>query len=275
MTERRIHPWFRNAFFIGSFLSLMAGIQLFVLSERTDVYFAWTIQSALTAATLGGFYLGSMTFGYISARESNWVNVRGPALGLFIFVLVSLAATILHLDKFHLGSENLLTRSAAWIWLAIYIFLPVGLGISYFFQVRLSNSVPEETLTSPPPVWYQGLLAVHGVAGVLLAIGLFFAPLSISPLWLWVLTPLTARALSAWFLSFGVLDLFSAMEKDWRRLRVTSIGYVVSGTFGIIALLRYSGQADLSGLAGAGYIAYLLLLLGFGLYGWKEDHYHG
>lgn len=78
MQVKQIHPWFRNSFHLGSFLSLVAGIQLFIFSEQTDIYFAWTIQSSLTAATLGGFYFGTMTFGFLSARETNWARVRGP-----------------------------------------------------------------------------------------------------------------------------------------------------------------------------------------------------
>lgn len=269
MREKQIHPWFRNAFHTGSFLSLMAGIQLFVLSERTDVYFAWTIQSALTAATLGGFYFGSMTFGYLSARESTWANVRGPAIGLFVFLIATLAATFLHLDKFHLASENFLTLSVTWVWLAIYIFLPLVLGISFILQSRMRNEPAEGRLTATPPVWYRMALAVHGVVGVGTDLGLFLLPKAIIPIWLWELTPLTARALSAWLLSFGALDLLSAMEKDWSRLRVTSIGYIVTAFFGLLALLRYADQADLSGFVGVGYPAYLLVMLGMGVYGWR------
>lgn len=267
MQGKVIHPWFRNSFRLGSFLSLMAGIQLFVLSELTDIYFAWTIQSALTAATLGGFYFGSMTFGYLSARESTWSNVRGPAIGLFLFLVGTLAATFLHLDKFHLASENIITRSAAWIWLAIYILLPLALAASFFLQSRQPGTDSERTSTLP--IWLRSLLSLHGVIGVLLSIILFFSPEFLIPIWAWELTPLTARALSAWFISFGVLDLLSIWENDWRRLRVTSISYVVTAIFGLLALLRYFSQVDLWSPLGVGYVLYLLIMLGMGLYGWR------
>ena len=267
MQEKQIHPWFCNAFHAGSFLSLIAGIQLFVLSERTDIYFAWTIQSALTAATLGGFYFGSMTFGYLSARESTWANVRGPAVGLFLFLVGTLAATFLHLDKFHLASESLITRSVTWIWLAIYILLPLTLAASFTLQMRLPGSDPARTSTLP--LWFRLLLSVHGVISVLLSFVFFFSPGSLIRYWAWELTPLTARALAAWFISFGVLDLLSVWENDWRRLKVTSISYIVTAVSGLLALIRYAAQADLSGPAGIGYVVYLLIMLGVGLYGWR------
>ena len=76
---KHTHPAFRIIFHLGSLLSLLAGIQLFLLSDKTDLYFSWTIQSTLTAATIGAFYFGTMTFSFFAARESVWANVCGPA----------------------------------------------------------------------------------------------------------------------------------------------------------------------------------------------------
>lgn len=103
----------------------------------------------------------------------------------------------------------------------------------------------------------------------MIALGLFFAPQALIPFWPWALTPLTARALSAWFLSFGALNLQSMRENDWSRVRVMSISYIVSGLFALVALLRYASQADLSGIGGVAYLIHLLVLLGMGVYGWR------
>jgi hypothetical protein len=78
---KHTHPAFRITFCLGSLLSLLAGIQLFLLSDKTDLYFSWTIQSTLTAATFGAFYFGTLTFGFFAARRSVWAIVRGPAYG--------------------------------------------------------------------------------------------------------------------------------------------------------------------------------------------------
>jgi hypothetical protein len=40
----------------ASILVSLAGVQLFILTENTDRYFAWTIDPPLTAAALGGAY---------------------------------------------------------------------------------------------------------------------------------------------------------------------------------------------------------------------------
>ncbi len=173
MQIKKIHPWFRNVFLLGFILSLIAGIQLFFLSEQTETYFAWTIQSPLTAATLGGFYFGSMTFGLLSAREVVWARVRGPAIGLLVFTSVSLAATLLHLGKFHLGSQNWFTLNATRAWLAIYIFLPPWLALTMILQRRAPGKDPEQA--SNLTVWFRYLLALHGLAGLIIAFVLFFA----------------------------------------------------------------------------------------------------
>lgn len=264
-----IHPWFRNAFLSGFLLSLMAAIQLFVLGEHTESYFAWTIQSALTASTLGGFYFGSMTFGYLSARETVWANVRGPAVGLFFFVTVSMAATLLHLDKFHFASASLLPRLAAWIWLAIYLLIPAGLAASFFMQTKVRGADPQPSASLP--TGYRLLLLVHSAAGILSALALFFTPQFILPFWPWTLTPLTARALSAWLFSFGILNAVSLREDDWPRLRIMSTAYVVSAAFALLALLRYHREADLTSIGGAFYLLYLGIMLASGAYGWHRS----
>lgn len=267
MQVKQIHPWFRNSFHLGSLLSLVAGIQLFIFSEQTDIYFAWTIQSSLTAATLGGFYFGTMIFGYLSAREANWARVRGPAVGLLVFMFVTLAATLLHLDKFHLASQNWLTRNATWSWLAIYILFPIELVAAVRLQQRLPGADPERVASLP--AWFRVVLTVHGAVGIVIALVLFFTPQALIPFWPWALTPLTARALSAWFLSFGALSLQSVRENDWSRVQVMSSSYVVSGLFALAALMRYASQADLLSIGGVGYLIHLLVLLGMGVYGWR------
>ncbi|MBA3629040.1 MAG: hypothetical protein H0W55_05095 [Actinobacteria bacterium] len=43
----------RKLLWIAGFLVFLAGMQLFVFTERTEIWFAWTIDVPLTAAFLG------------------------------------------------------------------------------------------------------------------------------------------------------------------------------------------------------------------------------
>lgn len=53
---RSLTPSMRWLLLIGSLLAFIAGLQLFVLSEQTSHFFAWTIDVPLTAAFLGAIY---------------------------------------------------------------------------------------------------------------------------------------------------------------------------------------------------------------------------
>ena len=56
--------------YIASFLVLSVGLSLYLLSQKTDTYFSWTINPPLTAAFLGAGYLASFLTELLAARES-------------------------------------------------------------------------------------------------------------------------------------------------------------------------------------------------------------
>ena len=53
---------------LASGLVFVVGIQLFLLSEQTERYFAWTINPPMTAAFLGGAYWSSFLLELMAAR---------------------------------------------------------------------------------------------------------------------------------------------------------------------------------------------------------------
>lgn len=265
---KQAHKGLQINFYIGFFLSLLGGIQLFLFSEHTETYFAWTIQSTLTAATFGAFYFGTMPYAFLGSRETIWANVRAPALGLFTFLLFTLFATLLHLDKFHLISENIFARGAAWLWIFVYFLNPLLYVVMLFLQSRLPGSDPERT--SPLPAWLRIFFWIHGAIGMLMGLLLFFTPQLIISIWPWTLTPLTARALSAWILAFSIVDLQSIRENDWKRLKIMTTGYIAFGILPIIAMLRYANEINWSSMVAFGYLAYLLTMLVVGVYGYLQ-----
>jgi len=56
-------------------LVFIVGISLFLLSEQTDQYFAWTVKPPLMAAFLGGGYWASVCLEMLAACERVWVLV--------------------------------------------------------------------------------------------------------------------------------------------------------------------------------------------------------
>ncbi len=265
---KRIHPLLRIIFLLGGFLSLTAGIQLFVLAEHTEIYFAWTIQSPLTAATLGGFFFGTMAFGFLAVREKVWANVRGAVLGLFVLLFLTMVATFLHLDKFHLGSQHPFTILSTWLWLCVYTFLPFVVLAALILQGRIQGSDPEPVSTLP--VWVRVLVFLHGISGFVIAMLLFLFPQTIISAWPWSLTPLTSRALAAWLMAFSIVDLQMFRDNDWSRTKIVSFEYMVAVLFAMIALARYSNEVNWHSAGVVGYLFYLIVMLGIGVTGYLK-----
>jgi hypothetical protein len=119
-----LSPGMRSLLLAASVLVFLAGFQLFVLTEHTDSYFAWTIQPPLTAAFLGASYFASFLLEFLASRETDWDKGRIAVPAVFVFTTLTLIATLLHADRFHFNSPELVARFAAWFWLAIYAVVP-------------------------------------------------------------------------------------------------------------------------------------------------------
>ena len=94
--ERRLTPGMRRMLMAAGVLVALAGIQLFVFSERTDRFFAWTIEPPLTASFLGASYWASVLFQFGAARERLWANARIAVPTVFVFTTVTLIVTLVH-----------------------------------------------------------------------------------------------------------------------------------------------------------------------------------
>src|ERR1700716_3149135 len=101
-----------------SALLLGVSLSLLVLTEQTDRFFAWTISPPLTAAFLGAGYAGSRVFQLLAAWRQLWVHARHAQLGALIFTSLTLLATLIHLDRFHLESF------IGVFWVSIYAIAP-------------------------------------------------------------------------------------------------------------------------------------------------------
>ena len=65
-------PGMRVLLYVAAVLVLLAGFQLFVFTDRTATYFAWTVRNPLAAAFLGGAYWASVSFEALAARQRIW-----------------------------------------------------------------------------------------------------------------------------------------------------------------------------------------------------------
>jgi hypothetical protein len=259
----------RRMLLAASGLVFIVGIQLFILTEQTDRFFAWTIQPPLTAAFLGAAYWASFAMEFFAARQRTWAYARIAVPAVLIFTGLTLIVTLLHLDRFHFNDPNLLTRGAAWAWLVVYAIVPPLMGVLLVMQLRAPGGDPPRGV--PLPGWVRAMLTVHALIMIPLGVGLLLAPQAISGLWPWMLTPLTGRAIGAWSLALGVAAAHARWENDWARVQVATISYTVFGVFELIALARYPGALDWSTPQAWIYVLFLLSALVVGAYGWRRS----
>jgi hypothetical protein len=253
---------------IASGLVFVAGIQLFVFSEQTDTFFAWTIDPPLTAASLGAAYWASCALEFFASTKRTWAHARIAVPAVLIFTGLTLVVTLLHLDRFHLNHPDLITRGAAWAWLLVYAVVPPLMSVLLLLQLRAPGGDPPRRDLLPG--WMRGMLFFYALVLLLLGMALLLIPQQVIGLWPWSLTPLTGRAIGAWALALGVAAAEAIWENDWERVQVAAISFAVFGAFELVALARYPGDVDWGRPRAWIYTLFIASTLVVGVYGWRR-----
>jgi hypothetical protein len=254
-------------FGVASVLVVVATVQLFLLPTRTERFFAWKIDQPLTAVVDGAFYFAAVFLLVPVARASRWRQVRPVAWGVLVISSGKLAATLLHLDPFHLDHGETMARVAAWGWLVVYALVPVALVVLIAAQARVPGSDPPPVAPAPPQFrWFGGV-----VAGALVAVGLalIVIPGTATDRWPWPLTDLTAQDLGAWFAGIGVVGGLAVLEGDVASMRPVWVGSLTLAILQGVALVRYPGAVTWGGAAAWLYAALFASVGAAGVWGWR------
>jgi hypothetical protein len=256
----------RRMLFVASGLVFTVGIQLFLLTDHTDRYFAWTINPPLTAASLGAAYWASFVLELLAAREREWSRARIAVPAVLLFTTLTLATTILHLDRFHLHAPNKSsTIVATWAWILVYAAVPPVMFILLIRQMREPGAVLQRR--APLAAWIRALFATQAIVMLALGIALFTAPGTVASAWPWGLTPLTGRAIGAWLLGLGVAAAQSSWENDAFRIRAATASCSVLSCLELVALARYRHTIAWGAPRAWIYLAFLVSLLVAGVCG--------
>lgn len=233
---------------LGAFavLTALATIALYVLAENTTETFAWTIEPPLTAAFIGAGYAAGFVLVVLSFRDPVWAHSRVAVLTIFVFVVLTLIATLLHLERMHFdddfGALDALAKGAAWFWLTVYVVIPVAMAVLLVRQERAPGEDPPPR--HPVPVVLRIALAAE--SAVLLTVGvlIYADPATAEWVWPWEMPPFTARIVAAWLLAFGLATALAAVVGDLRRLRTAAIAYTVFGLLVLLAVARFPDTLD-------------------------------
>jgi hypothetical protein len=238
-------------------LLFIAGIQLFLLAEQTEAYFAWTFAAPLSAAFMGAGYWAAMFHAYMGARARAWAYVRTSLPAALTATGLLSITTFIHLDKFHLESPLLITRFVTWVWIAVYIFVPPILAIAWITQNRLPGAQGKGQ--NPLPPWMRGGFVLLAAFALLSGIGLFVAPERMAALWPWAVTPLAARAVSSWLSAFGVACATLTFENDVKLGAGTCSSLFAFCLLELIVAARYAAAIDWGKPLSIVYLLFLLL----------------
>ena len=249
---------FSRLFFTFGVIPLLfiAGVQLFILSEQTDLYFAWTIPLPFTAAFMGAGYWAALANAFIIVRNPGWDRTRVSIPAGLTATTLLLIATLLHLSQFHLDSPNFLTRFVTWVWIAIYVVTPPI--FLYFFVTQLRRSENDKGKFAPIPSWMRGGLSFLAAFGLIIGIGLFVFPGKVLFMWAWPLKPLASRAVGAWMTTFGVASASLAIENDRESGAGTMASLLAFCILQVVVIFRYSSSMDFNNPLAWGYVLFLL-----------------
>ena len=252
-------------------LTALATVALFILSRTTEETFAWTIQPPLTAAFLGAGYAAGCVLVVLSLRARYWAHVRVPVLTIFVFVVLTLVATLVHINRLHFdddfGGLDVLAKAAAWFWLAVYVVVPLAMLLLIVVQERAPGDDPPAQ--HPVPEVLRVALAVESAALLVVGALLFIEPTTTTSVWPWDLTPFTARIVAAWLLAFGLATALAAVAGDLERLRTAAIAYTVFGVLVLVSVLRFPGTMAWDDPVSWAFVGLAAAVVLTGAAGWK------
>ena len=113
-----IATWFRVWLGMEIFFALAAILSIARAPADTASNFAWPIQPVVMAAVFGAFYLAVAPTFVVAVRARRWEMVRVLVLPAAVFTTALLVATIVHWDKFSVGTAPFA------LWLASYLLPP-------------------------------------------------------------------------------------------------------------------------------------------------------
>jgi hypothetical protein len=256
----------RGILIAASILVLGVGFPLFLFPQYTDVDFAWTINPPIMAAALGASYLASSILEVLAARARIWVNTRVAVPAVLIFTVLTLAITLVHIDRFHLFASSPSARFVAWVWLAVYMIVPMIMSVAWFRQTRIRG--PDLARAAPISLESRALWFAAGAILMLGGVCLLVAPAGAAAFWPWSLTPLTGRAVGAWLVGLGVLSAHAGFENDLARLCPIFPAMTLFAILHGIVLIRFHDELDWTRPSAWLYALTLTGLLGVGLHNW-------
>ena len=257
--------------------TVLAAISLLVLGGHTDTFFAWTIRSRPNASFLGAAYVAGFVLSVLALQQHSWRRVRIAVATVTAFTILTLISTLEHLHRLHLMAGGASARLAAWVWLGVYLMIPVAC-VTVVVRQQRAQRTPEmpdmREVRRFLPGWLVALLVGQGAAltaaGVVMVAGGATSHMMMQmqrPGWPWPVTPLVSQAIGAWLVSFGFAIAVAIRERDLSRMVVPAVAYAAFGGLQVLVLLCHRATPGTDGLWWWIDLAVLATLVPTGAYG--------
>lgn len=236
------------AAFIIPFLAA-ASVILVLVPDETERFFAWGIGPSMTAMVLGSTYAGGIVFFARVTAARRWSSVALGFPSVITFATTLGLVTLLNWDAFTHD------HVAFWAWSGLYFTTPVLVMLVWLKNRAAAGSAGRGVLMSP---MLRGLLAVLGISLVGVSLALLVFPTTMADVWVWTLSPLTARTLAAAFLLPAVLNVAVALDGRWLSARVPFEAQIVALALVLLSTARARSDFDAPVMAVVGFAAGLV-----------------
>jgi hypothetical protein len=263
---RRLTTAMRVVLMVFLALAGLAFILLYLRGGHTDREFAWTIRPTITAAFLGAGYGAGCVLVAASLLRRPWAQVRVGIGIVLLFSAMILVVTLIHHDRFHFGAANgAIARFAAWVFLAVYVFVPTAGTWLFVREQRLAGTRP---LGGPAlPGWFKVAITAQGGIMIVFGAAVYVAPWVFARAWPWTLTSLSAQAVGSWLVPIGLGNLVVWRENDLGLARVPALTSVAYGLLQLGAIARYGDQVQWPEAGASIWVALLVSMIVTGGYG--------
>ena len=216
------------------FLVAAFGI-LFFLPDQTGTLFAWAIKPHMSSMFFGSAYLGGAWILAQAAVGKYWHRVQAVFPAVTVFTTAMLAATLLHWDRFSLGTIPFIA------WLILYIISPFLIPALWMYNRRTDTQEPEKSdvIVSTTARLVTRLIGTFVLLCV--TIGFFYPTLFIN-IWPWTLTPLTARVLCGWLSVIGTGAIMISLDPRWTAWRAMLEGIFLA--YSLIFVAAFMNPSD-------------------------------
>jgi len=263
---RPVGSGIRAFLWVAAPLAFLGGMQVTLLSEHTERYWAWTIALPISAIFIGASFGATAVLFAWGLRQREWIRVRAVVSGGPFVTVGLLVATLRHVDEFH-GAVGV-------IWVEAYVF-----AVPAFFAAAVHQlSIPgrDRRVEERLPAWLRATLGLQAILMLVWGVLLFARPSHAGDVWAWPLAPLAAEAMAAWLLGIGGSAAYISLRGDRADMPGAALSYIVLGAIWIGGAI-FAGDAFHSDAAALAYIVFSVSVVAVGAAGailsYREGRY--